>query len=292
MSEALAPWSPSRDGTGGAGGAELRRRLSAWVGWRRARSSCSSSPADQLPRAAARPARPRDRRRPTPAAREGVPARHRRGRPRHPLAGALRDAQELVRGLHRAVAGVIIGALIGLIAGATRGWVDTVLMRITDLVPRPPRAGARDRGRGRARPAPPPHADRGGRSSGGRCTRGIVRGEVRAVASPTALRRGAARRRGTGAACRCATSSPARCRGDHRRAASTSGSLILTLAGLSFLGLGAPAPAPELGAMAARGCRDPVRAPVGRPVRPRSPSSSSRWPPTSPATGCRDLLEE
>ena len=28
---------------------------------------------------------------------------------------------------------------------------------------------------------------------------------------------------------------------------------MLTLAGLSFLGLGAPAPAPELGAMAARG---------------------------------------
>ena len=31
------------------------------------------------------------------------------------------------------------------------------------------------------------------------------------------------------------------------------GNLVLTLAGLSFLGLGAPAPAPELGAMAARG---------------------------------------
>jgi peptide/nickel transport system permease protein len=30
------------------------------------------------------------------------------------------------------------------------------------------------------------------------------------------------------------------------------GNLILALAGLSFLGLGAPAPAPELGAMAAR----------------------------------------
>ena len=31
------------------------------------------------------------------------------------------------------------------------------------------------------------------------------------------------------------------------------GNLVLTLAALSFLGLGAPAPAPELGAMAARG---------------------------------------
>jgi peptide/nickel transport system permease protein len=31
------------------------------------------------------------------------------------------------------------------------------------------------------------------------------------------------------------------------------GNLVVTLAGLSFLGLGAPAPAPELGAMAARG---------------------------------------
>jgi peptide/nickel transport system permease protein len=31
------------------------------------------------------------------------------------------------------------------------------------------------------------------------------------------------------------------------------GNLVLTLATLSFLGLGAPAPAPELGAMAARG---------------------------------------
>jgi peptide/nickel transport system permease protein len=31
------------------------------------------------------------------------------------------------------------------------------------------------------------------------------------------------------------------------------GNLVLTLAALSFLGLGAPAPAPELGAMSARG---------------------------------------
>jgi peptide/nickel transport system permease protein len=31
------------------------------------------------------------------------------------------------------------------------------------------------------------------------------------------------------------------------------GNLVVTLASLSFLGLGAPAPAPELGAMAARG---------------------------------------
>ena len=31
------------------------------------------------------------------------------------------------------------------------------------------------------------------------------------------------------------------------------GALVLTLSGLSFLGLGAPAPAPELGAMSARG---------------------------------------
>src|SRR6185369_366603 len=33
------------------------------------------------------------------------------------------------------------------------------------------------------------------------------------------------------------------------------GGLILILAGLSFLGLGAPAPAPELGAMSAQGLR-------------------------------------
>jgi peptide/nickel transport system permease protein len=31
------------------------------------------------------------------------------------------------------------------------------------------------------------------------------------------------------------------------------GNLVLTLAALSFLGLGAPAPAPELGSMSARG---------------------------------------
>jgi len=31
--------------------------------------------------------------------------------------------------------------------------------------------------------------------------------------------------------------------------------LLITLAGLSFLGLGAPAPAPELGAMTARGLK-------------------------------------
>jgi hypothetical protein len=63
------------------------------------------------------------------------------------------------------------------------------------------------------------------------------------------------------------------------------GSLVLILAGLSFIGLGSPPPTLELGAMAARGM--PYL--LGHPWIPRPqplPYSCSPSPPTWPATAC------
>jgi peptide/nickel transport system permease protein len=147
--------------------------------------------------------------------------------------------------------GVVIGTTIGLIAGATGGWVDTVLMRITDAflaLPAPVLALAIAAALGRSYTNTliavavvwwPLYAR-------------IVRAEVRAFSSRPYIE--AAMLAGVPA---------------HRRwlrhllpgavpvilvAASLDvGGLILTVAGLSFLGLGAPQPAPELGAMAAQG---------------------------------------
>lgn len=147
--------------------------------------------------------------------------------------------------------GALIGLVVGLLAGMSRGWLDSVLMRITDL--------------GLALPGPiiaiavavalgpnlmntliavsivwwPWYAR-------------IIRNEVRAIVVrphyDAAQLAGASKFRlafrhvtpGVLPAVIIATSVDL-------------GYLILTLAGLSFLGLGAPAPAPELGAMANQG---------------------------------------
>ncbi len=148
-------------------------------------------------------------------------------------------------------AGVTVGGLTGLAAGAAGGWLDTLLMRLTDTF--------------LALPAPVlaiavvavlgpsfahlilavavvwwPYYAR------------IVRGEIRALAARPHME-----------AARLSGVSTGRLWLRHLlpgaippiivAASLDVGGLILTLAGLSFLGLGAPQPAPELGGMVARG---------------------------------------
>lgn len=147
--------------------------------------------------------------------------------------------------------GVVIGGLIGLVAGASGGWVDSLLMRTTDAflaLPGPVLAIAVVAALGPSLPHTlfaiglvwwPFYAR-------------IVRGEIHALAARPHLE-----------AARMAGASRYRLAVRHLMPGAISpalvaasldiGNLVLTLAGLSFLGLGAPAPAPELGAMAARG---------------------------------------
>ncbi len=147
--------------------------------------------------------------------------------------------------------GVLIGGLLGLIAGAAGGWIDSLLMRITDVflaLPGPILAIAVVAALGPSLQHTliavmivwwPFYAR-------------IVRGEIKALAARPHVE--AARLSGVG---RIRISLRHLLPGAVPAALVTAsldvGNLILTLAGLSFLGLGAPAPAPELGAMAARG---------------------------------------
>lgn len=147
--------------------------------------------------------------------------------------------------------GVLIGGLIGLVAGAAGGWVDDMLMRFTDVflaLPGPILAIAVVAALGPSLMHTliavgivwwPFYAR-------------IVRGEVKALAARPHLE--AARLAGVGRV-RLAFRHllPGAIPATVVTASLDVGNLVLTLAGLSFLGLGAPAPAPELGAMAARG---------------------------------------
>jgi peptide/nickel transport system permease protein len=131
--------------------------------------------------------------------------------------------------------GVLVGGLIGLAAGSAGGWVDAVLMRFTDIflaLPGPVLAITIVAALGPSLWHTliavmivwwPLYAR-------------IVRGEVRALASRPHM--DAARLAGPATVVAASLDVSA---------------LVLTLANLSFLGLGAPAPAPELGAMSARG---------------------------------------
>lgn len=146
--------------------------------------------------------------------------------------------------------GLVVGGTIGLVAGAAGGWVDTVLMRVTDLFLALPGAlvaiaivaalgpGLGNTLLGVAIVWWPFYAR-------------ILRGEVRALAVRPHLE--AARLAGVG---RIRLLTRHLLPGVVPTAIVTAsldiGNVVLLLAGLSFLGLGQPAPAPELGADTAR----------------------------------------
>ncbi len=147
--------------------------------------------------------------------------------------------------------GVLIGGIVGLVAGARGGWVDTVLMRLTDTflaLPGPVLAIAvvaalgpslRNTVVGIAVVWWPWYAR-------------LVRGEIRALVNRPHV--DAARLSGvSGPRLMLRHLLPGALPPVIVTASLDIQILVLTLAGLSFIGLGAPPPAPELGAMAARG---------------------------------------
>jgi peptide/nickel transport system permease protein len=147
--------------------------------------------------------------------------------------------------------GVLIGGVIGLVAGATGGWVDGLLMRITDVflaLPGPVLAIAVVAAMGPSLQ----HTLIGVAIVWWPFYARIVRGEIRMLASRPHIE--AARLAGAGRL-RLMTRHllPGAIPATVVTASLDVGNLVLTLSALSFLGLGAPAPAPELGAMAARG---------------------------------------
>ncbi len=146
--------------------------------------------------------------------------------------------------------GLLIGGTIGLIAGATGGWVDTILMRVTDLFLALPGAlvaiaivaalgsGLVNTLIGVALVWWPYYAR-------------IVRGETKALAARPHVE--AARLAGAGWP-RILTRHllPGVVPTAVVTASLDVGNVVLLLAALSFLGLGQQAPAPELGADTAR----------------------------------------
>jgi peptide/nickel transport system permease protein len=184
--------------------------------------------------------------------------------------------------------GILIGGVVGLVAGTAGGRVDTVLMRITDLflaLPGPILAIAVIAALGPSLQHTliavgivwwPWYAR-------------IVRAEVRAQAVRAhvdAARLAGVRR--TRLALRHLL--PGAIPAVLVTASLDVGNLVLTLAGLSFIGLGSPPPAPELGAMAARGM--PYL--LGHPWIPLSPAVAVfvlAFAANMAGDGVRDLLE-
>lgn len=149
------------------------------------------------------------------------------------------------------VSGVIIGGLVGLFAGALGGWADGLLMRFTDLFLALPgiviamvvaaALGASFTSAliGVAVVWWPMYAR-------------LVRGEVRAWAARPHLE--AATLAGVGWSRRVRRHLLPGVTSTVIIAASLDvGGLVVAMSGLSFIGLGSPAPSPELGAMAAQG---------------------------------------
>jgi peptide/nickel transport system permease protein len=147
--------------------------------------------------------------------------------------------------------GIAIGGTIGLVAGMTGGWVDNVLMRLTDVflaMPGPLLVLAVVSALGPTLQHTliavaivwwPFYAR-------------IVRGEVKAIASRSHVE---AARMGGASRLRIAFKHvvPGTFGAILVTASLDIGALILTLAALSFLGLGSAPPAAELGAMSSRG---------------------------------------
>jgi peptide/nickel transport system permease protein len=147
--------------------------------------------------------------------------------------------------------GVVIGGIIGLVAGVAGGFIDSLLMRITDLflaLPGPLLAIAIAAALGPSYA----HVLLAVAIVWWPFYARIMRGEVRALAARPHLE--AATLAGAGPVRRGLRHLlPGAVPAIVVTASLDVGNLVVTLAGLSFLGLGAPAPAPELGAMAARG---------------------------------------
>lgn len=147
--------------------------------------------------------------------------------------------------------GVIVGGLIGLIAGAAGGWIDTALMRFTDIflaLPGPVIAIAIVAALGPSLW----HTIIAVMIVWWPLYSRLVRAEVRALANRPHME--AARLAGVGRM-RLALRHllPGAVPATIVAASLDVSALVITLSSLSFLGLGAPAPAPELGAMSARG---------------------------------------
>lgn len=161
----------------------------------------------------------------------------------------LRSSLEAAGGV--ILSGVIIGGTIGLVAGAAGGLIDDLLMRITDIflaLPGPVLAIAVVASLGPSFL----HTLIGVGIVWWPFYARIVRAEVRSLAVRPHLE--AARLSGVGSFRRAWRHLlPGAVPALLVTASLDVGNLIVTLASLSFLGLGAPAPAPELGAMAARG---------------------------------------
>lgn len=147
--------------------------------------------------------------------------------------------------------GVVFGGLIGLIAGACGGWLDAVLMRVTDAflaLPGPILALAVVAAIGRSYT----HTLIGVAIVWWPLYTRIVRAEVRRIKASPHME-----------AARVGGASWWRLMYRHLlpgavpvtivTASLDIAALVLMVAGLSFLGLGAPQPAPELGSMSAQG---------------------------------------
>jgi peptide/nickel transport system permease protein len=185
--------------------------------------------------------------------------------------------------------GVLIGGLIGTIAGIAGGWIDTALMRFTDLFLALPAAVLVIAVVAALGPSLPHTLVAVGIVWWPWYAR-IVRGEVRAQAVRSHV--DAARLAGVGRT-RLALRHllPGAFPAVLVTASLDVGSLVLILAGLSFIGLGSPPPAPELGAMAARGM--PYL--FGHPWIPLAPAIAVfllAFAANLAGDGLRDLLED